>query len=761
MVKQFTSRPGYWPLPRFCIHTVTARARAPARRWLASIFAVLVGLGQAVQAAGGDPDLEFDGDGRVITDLSNAQRADTANDLAIQFDDKIVVVGMVVQDDAENVAVLRYHPGGSLDGGFGQQGVVIRDFLPGQHDRAEGVVLQRDGKILVVGAAGDPPGGPPNRRGTRDFLVARFHLNGDPDLAFGGGDGVVTTGFGPGSDDFATAVVLQPDGRIVAAGNSVSVLAGTVVDGSQVFALARYNTDGSLDDGGPADTTPGDRFGSNGLVSTDFAAGDDRAVALALAADGRIVAAGCAGGCGGAPSDFAIARYLSDGQPDPSFDGDGRVITDFLHGGFNDIARGVAIQADGRIVAGGSAARTASGNDVFAVARYLADGSLDASFGGDGRVTTEFRLVPGDDLSADLANSLIVQPDGMIVAAGRANLGGFFDPAALALAQYRPDGSLDGGFGSGGTVLTCLNPAGLDAPCDLGMGTLTRARAVVLQRDGKPVVAGFFAGEAEENSRAFDFLVARYDKAIVDSEVRRCQGEIPTVFGSPEQTTLRGTPGRDVILGSSAGELIIGGAGRDIICGEEGDDLIFGEGGRDRIEGGAGNDQLDGGGKNDRLRGGPGSDLLVGGSGDDGMDGGPGEDRLIGGAANDRMRGGEDDDVLVGGAGDDELRGNAGDDELLGDSRKSGGKGGDDTLIGGPGRDTMFGGPGSDIMRGGGQGDSMVGGRGADHADGGSGSDLCFLSESRVSCKEPDGTPRPEPPSLPIPSPCNFPGCGE
>jgi uncharacterized delta-60 repeat protein len=680
----------------------------------ACLLAVLLGLVQSARAAGGEPDPSFDGDGRVITNLgslinpTDPESADGATDLAIQFDDKIVVVGMVGDPTGEEaVAVLRYNPDGRRDADFGEQGIVINDFLSSQNDRAEGVVLQRDGKIVVVGAAGDPPR--QNRSGTQDFLVARFNLDGTLDPSFGGA-GVVMTGFGPGRDDFATAVVLQADGRIVVAGSSSA-------DGLQDprdFALARYNTDGSLDDGGPADSTPGDRFGSNGLVLTDFFGGNDRAVALALVPDGRIVAAG------EALSDFALVRYLSDGQLDPSFDGDGRVTTDFL--GFNDIARGVAIQADGRIVAGGSAARTSTtpNRDVFAIARYLADGSLDASFDGDGRVTTDF------DLTNNLANALIVQPDGRIVAAGRSNVGDFFDPAALALAQYRPDGSPDGDFGNGGKVLTCLSPAGIEAPCNLGIQTLTRARAVVLDRMGRLVVAGLFAHEADpDNSRAFDFLLARYNQAIVESDVRRCQGRSPDLFGSPEQTTLRGTPGRDVILGSAAGELILGGGGPDVICGEGGDDLIFGEGGRDRIEGGPGHDSLDGGAKDDLLRGGPGNDRLVGGP------------------------------------GDDKLRGNAGDDELLGDRKKSAGRGGDDILLGGPGKDRMFGGPGTDVMLGGPQGDIMVGGRGPDHADGGSGNDRCFQSETRVSCRQPP-TPSPGNP-LPVssnPAVCHFPGCG-
>ncbi len=340
MIKQFTPRPRS-RVPSF-LRTLTPSPQWAKRQGQAWVFAVLIGLGQAAQAAGGDPDPTFGGDGLVITDLSNTQRLDRANDLAIQFDDKIVVVGAATRDGDQNVAVVRYMPDGTPDDTFGQHGVAIVDVLADENDSAGGIVLQRDGKIVVVGRAGVLD---PSRVGNPgSFLVTRLNLDGTLDPAFGGGQGFVTTRFGPGSDDFATAVVLQPDGRIVAAGRSDA-------GGSPDFALARYNTDGSLDDGGPQDITPGDRFGANGLVLTDFVLGD-RVIALARDADGRLIAAGCRI-CDSEKSDFALARYLADGQLDPSFDGDGKVATDFPFGG-RDIATGVAIQtSDGKIVAGG------------------------------------------------------------------------------------------------------------------------------------------------------------------------------------------------------------------------------------------------------------------------------------------------------------------------------------------------------------------------------------------------------------------------
>ncbi len=162
---------------------------------------------------------------------------------------------------------------------------------------------------------------------------------GDLDPSFGS-SGKVTTDFG--GSDAASAVAIQTDGRIVAAGRS----------GSGDFALARYNVDGSLDP----------TFGSSGMVMTDFG-GSDAASAVAIQPDGRIVTAGRSGS-----GDFALARYNADGSLDPSFGSGGKVTTDF--GGF-DLALGVALQSDGKIVAAGQGGSSFD----FALARYNADGS--------------------------------------------------------------------------------------------------------------------------------------------------------------------------------------------------------------------------------------------------------------------------------------------------------------------------------------------------------------------------------------------------
>src|SRR6266545_1086163 len=262
---------------------------------------------------------------------------------------------------------------------------------------------------------------------------------GDLDPTFGG-DGKVTTNFGSGEE--VRAVAIQADGKIVAAGCIPTA-----------FALARYMPDGTLDSS----------FGGDGRVTTDLTRrGGDCALGVAIQADGKIVAAGHSG-FGGPNGKFAVVRYEPGGTLDTTFGGDGRVTTDFTPDA--DVASRVILRADGKIVAAGQSGVLGT-NTMFAVVRYQPDGTLDATFGGDGRVTTDFTR------GEDGANAVAIQADGKIVAAGCI-------PTAFALARYTPDGTLDSSFGEDGRVTTDLTRSRGD--CALG---------VAIQTDGKIVAAG-------------------------------------------------------------------------------------------------------------------------------------------------------------------------------------------------------------------------------------------------------------------------------
>ena len=177
------------------------------------------------------------------------------------------------------------------------------------------------------------------------------------------------------------------------------------------FALARYNADGTLDTS----------FSGDGRQTTDFG-GFDPATGVALQGDGKIVAVGGAGGDEFVADDFALARYNPDGSLDTSFSGDGKQTTDF---GGSDQANGVVLQGDGKIVAVGHSVAVAGAD--FALARYNPNGSLDTSFSGDGRQTTDFG-------GFDLANGVALQGDGKIVAVGVGR--GTDRTSDLALARY-------------------------------------------------------------------------------------------------------------------------------------------------------------------------------------------------------------------------------------------------------------------------------------------------------------------------------------
>jgi len=320
---------------------------------------------------------------------------------------------------------------GDLDSSFGGDGLVLTDFPGASDEVANDVAIQSDGKIVVAG------------RTNADFALVRYNTDGSLDTSFGG-DGLVVTDIGINSPDAAFALAIQPDGKIVVAGNV----------GADI-ALARYNVNGSLDTS----------FGIGGVVITDVLPGSaDAAFDVAIQSDGKIVVAGSTN------ADFMIARYEADGDLDLDFGLLGVALTD-ISTGSEDVAFGVVIQPDGRIVAAGRAA-----ND-FALARYETDGDLDATFDGDGRVTTDF---PGSSL--DGAFDLALQVDGKIVAAGTSD-------ADIALARYNINGGVDTTFDGDGLVLTNVPGTGF-------------GNAVAIETDGQIVVAG---------RSGADFVVVRYN----------------------------------------------------------------------------------------------------------------------------------------------------------------------------------------------------------------------------------------------------------
>jgi uncharacterized delta-60 repeat protein len=310
------------------------------------------------------------------------------------------------------------HPG-DLDTTFGSGGKKTVNF--GGTDAARAVLVQPNGRVVVAGG-----GGPAS-----SFCVVRLRsANGTLDPTFGsGGKRVVDLG---SDDESVYGAALQPDGKIVLAGDS-----------RLQPAVVRLKANGALDTTFDGD---GRKLFSWGAIG--------RVTAVVVAPNGKILLGGFSGPEGG---NIQVARMTAKGALDTTFGAGGIATVDF---GATEFGEAIARQADGRILVAG---RSSAGGAV--VARVRATGVLDTDFGGDGRVT----LPGGGSLSA-----VLVQPDRNIVVAGNAS-----GSARMTVTRLKPDGSLDATFGSAGTTTVAFgslaNPLG----------------GAARQPDGKIVIAGY------------------------------------------------------------------------------------------------------------------------------------------------------------------------------------------------------------------------------------------------------------------------------
>ena len=319
---------------------------------------------------------------------------------------------------------------GNLDKSFSGDGKTQQAFGGGyQRVTSRDVLVTSTGKVVVVSELRKP--------GATYWGIARMRKDGKPDPVFRG-NGRRTTAFE--HDDVPHRVVSQGQGRILVGGS-----------GGGAFALASYDSDGS----------PNHPFGGAGKVTTDITPGDDVVLDLQVLPGGKVLAAGLAG------DQFAVVRYLPTGVPDDTFGGgDGIVLTT---DGFDGTAYDVALQPDGRLLATGSTPPD-GGLVGVAVSRFDTDGSLDETFGGDGRVETfpsSREVSRGYDVK--------VQPDGKVVVGGYAFGEGAY--SYFLLARYRANGTPDGTFGADGVVATLFQP--YYARC-------TRSRSSPTARSSRP-----------------------------------------------------------------------------------------------------------------------------------------------------------------------------------------------------------------------------------------------------------------------------------
>ncbi len=334
---------------------------------------------------------------------------------------------------------------GSLDNTFGSSGEVIHNI--GNYFVSRGITVQPDNKILIIGD-----------RETH-LVVIRMNPDGSYDNSFGSG-GVVNTSLSSNSVQ-GWDIALQADGKILAAGFTGDASTAT-------FALVRYNSDGSLDNG----------FGTSGIAYTNFGSPPAYGRSIALQSDGKIVMTGGVG----AGSDFGLARFTSTGSLDAAFGNSGLVKTSM--GIAESASYDVKIQSDGKILVCGIAEQNSSADD-YAFARYTTTGSLDNTFGSGGRAYVDW--VGGNDG----ARGIDLQSDGKIVATG------YVDAVLendMGVCRLNSNGSLDNSFDSDGKKFVSFefdDDAGYD---------------ILIQPDGKILTAGPTGGGFNNN-----FGVARLE----------------------------------------------------------------------------------------------------------------------------------------------------------------------------------------------------------------------------------------------------------
>lgn len=363
---------------------------------------------------------------------------------------------------------------GEVDQGVGPAGSIVTNF-GGTYDWAYATAVQPDGKVIVAGVS--------NAAGTHDFAVARYNPDLSLDETFGNG-GTVLTDFGD-SWDWAYTVALQPDDKIVVGGVSDR-------SDSRDFALARYGSDGALDES----------FGDGGVATMPLRPlSADIMHGVVIEPDGAIVASGVTFDDAvtvGPNGDFMLARFNPQGRLDPSFGVGGVTVTDFGRGTYDE-PYAMVRQDDGRIILGGytfGAAGSGGGDDSavpygadqLAMARYRPDGLLDDTFGQGGTV-----VLDAGTLDEEI-HGLALTPNGKIVAAGFVNGEKQGD---LMLSRFTRDGALDPGFGHEGMAVANV----------LGSRS-ERLAGVTIQPDGKIVAAGQIA-----TGPTSDFGVVRYTDA--------------------------------------------------------------------------------------------------------------------------------------------------------------------------------------------------------------------------------------------------------
>lgn len=389
-----------------------------------------------------------------------------AYSVMIQPDGKIIASGHI----PDSFAVARFKNNGTLDSAFGTNGKA-KAMVGWAIDGGGYLALQPDGKILLAGGCIE-------NNGKYSCALVRMNNDGTLDNTFSGDGKVITIFNNSGYDDNAFCVAVQSDGKIIEGGSAITDA------GIQGFAAVRYNNDGTIDNS----------FGTNGKLV--FPIGNELpfAVSIIIQPDGKILLGGYSWSTNLFPINYAIARLNSNGSLDNSFGIGGKVTTYFGLGGETgdsldyDEGHAVALQSDGKILLTGGSYLGFNGYSTMATVRYNSDGSIDNSFGLNGKIETQ---IPG--YINPSANSIVIQADNKIVIAGACAQS---PRQFVALVRYFPNGSIDSTFDGDGIIITAV-----DTTADM-------ANSIALQQDNKIVIAGY--------STLNGMIVARYLPGIVN-----------------------------------------------------------------------------------------------------------------------------------------------------------------------------------------------------------------------------------------------------
>lgn len=425
------------------------------------MFALLL---TGIVYADGELDVEFnaasDNPGRIFDDFFPAAGgSDNIEKIEIQSDGKIVVCGFAIDGTPRTLfAVSRYYIDGTIDTFFNSAGTVTGvpgkaafDFgATGTQNFSIGMAIQSDGKILVAGK-----GDLDNTAANRGFGIVRLNTDGTLDTTFNG-TGKVLLQLDVADEDRATAVVVQPDGKIVVAGD-VGVFATTDI------GIVRLNSDGSLD------TT----FNSTGIVINDTLGNNEVVDDMVLQSDGKILVSGQTG-VGGTPTFAYVARFNSNGTLDTTFNSGGAdpgfVLSQYGVGAGVNEAKSLVIQRDEKIIMVGIANST-----LFGIARFNADGTLDTTFGTTGELSGQ---AVGGTATLTGFQSVVLQVDNKILVCGQTTVGG---NAQALYKRFNTDGSND----------TTFNNANGEVVSDFdGTAATDRSFDIALQVDGKILMGG-------------------------------------------------------------------------------------------------------------------------------------------------------------------------------------------------------------------------------------------------------------------------------